>query len=64
MWNDDTTCDAPDNCPDCGEPWSASEAVHTGDDKAHKGWEQWCYCQSCKCELFYPFRLAAPATGI
>ncbi len=61
MLTAETTSDAPEDCPDCGALWSASEAVKTGDDKAHEGWECWCYCAACKCELFYPFKLAADA---
>lgn len=46
--------DAPDTCPDCGRAWSAAERLHTSDDKAIGGWEDWCYCAACGCELFYP----------
>lgn len=52
-----TTSDASDNCPECGTRWAVIEAVDTGDDQAHEGWEDWCYCAACKCELFYPFKL-------
>ena len=45
---------SPDNCPDCGEVWSASERLHTGDDNGWGGWEDWCFCKACGCELFYP----------
>ena len=55
------TSDAPENCPDCGELWSALENVYTGDAAAHEGYEDWRYCKKCKCELFYPNRLSADA---
>ena len=45
---------APDNCPECDAVWSHGESLKTGDDRAHEGWEDWCYCKACKTELFYP----------
>lgn len=45
---------APNDCPDCGEAWSAGMAVDTGDAAAENGWEDWRYCERCGCELFYP----------
>ncbi len=54
--------DAPDNCIDCGEPWSSGERLHTGDDKGIGGWEDWLYCAACKREWFFPVvhRAASP----
>lgn len=46
--------DSPDDCPNCHIPWSATERLHTGDDKAIGGWEDWMYCSKCKQDLFYP----------
>ena len=46
--------EAPDTCPQCGAEWSHSERLHTGDDQALGGWEDWMYCAICRCELFYP----------
>lgn len=52
---------APDDCPDCGKRWSHTECVHTGDPAGVDGWEDWCYCSACKCELFYPLLATAAA---
>lgn len=46
--------DVPDNCPDCGDQWSAGERLHTGDTNGIGGWEQWMYCEACGCEMFFP----------
>jgi hypothetical protein len=46
--------DVPENCPDCGDQWSSGERVRTGDDRGIGGWEDWLYCESCGCEMFFP----------
>lgn len=57
MSQDGVTSDMPDNCPECGAPWHAVEGVHTGDDRALNGWEDWCFCLACGLQNFYPWRL-------
>ena len=59
----ETTSDAPDNCPECGQRWAEVEPVETDDPAGAGGWEDWCYCSACNCELFYPFKLAAVAAA-
>ena len=46
--------DAPSNCPECGESWSAGERLKTDDEAGIGGYEDWMYCKHCECELFYP----------
>lgn len=46
--------EAPETCPECGAEWSHSERLHTGDEQALGGWEDWMFCAACQCELFYP----------
>ena len=48
------TSDAPDNCTECGAEWANGERLHTGDDKGIGGWEDWMYCRTCGCEMFFP----------
>jgi len=45
---------APDTCPDCNSWWSSSERIETGDEAGIGGYEDWCYCERCETELFYP----------
>lgn len=57
------TSDMPDNCPECGAPWHVVESVHTGDDRAHEGYEDWAYCRVCGIDYFYPQRLIDAAAN-
>lgn len=56
---EDIESTAPLACPDCGAEWHAIESVKTGDDRAHEGWEDWCYCKACGIDYFYPQQLVA-----
>lgn len=57
----DCVSNAPDDCPDCGEPWSHGEFLYTGDAAAVNGYEDWRFCSKCRCELFYPVLPTAAA---
>ncbi len=62
MRSDDAiTSDMPDNCHQCGAVWAAVECVHTGDDRALDGYEDWCWCRACGEDWFYPHRLVTAA---
>jgi hypothetical protein len=45
---------SPYTCPDCDMPWTAAERIETGDMDGIGGYEDWCYCERCETELFYP----------
>lgn len=40
-------------CMECNKECTRSEAVHTGDDNAYKGWEMWGFCPECNVETFH-----------
>jgi len=43
-------------CQYCGKECDRTEFVWTGDNESYKGWELWCYCDTCKTDTFHKLK--------